>query len=106
MGATGSTESFEQENLTQSDYFVNLGVDGRVILKWILKKYNWETYSGFFWISIETVAGGGQLVVTLMLETYTLKRIFQIMKREMSRIKVIYTAMRGEIERERRSLIN
>jgi hypothetical protein len=37
----------------------NLGVDGCVILKWILKKWNGEAWTGFFWLRIGK--GGGIL---------------------------------------------
>ena len=37
----------------------NLGVDGRIILKSILKKWNGEAWAGFFWLRIST--GGGVL---------------------------------------------
>ena len=37
----------------------NLGVDGRIILKSILKKWNGEAWAGFFWL--RNVAVGGRM---------------------------------------------
>jgi hypothetical protein len=35
------------------------GVDGRIILKWIFKEWNWEAWTGLIWLRIGT--GGGLL---------------------------------------------
>jgi hypothetical protein len=35
----------------------DLGVDGRIILDWILGKYGGSVWSGFKWLRIETSSG-------------------------------------------------
>jgi hypothetical protein len=48
------------KNLKQIYFeFVDLTEDGKIILKWILKKWDGEAWTGFFWLRIGT--GGGLL---------------------------------------------
>jgi hypothetical protein len=37
--------------------WVNLGVDGRVILEWILENYGMRVRNGFSWLRIESSGG-------------------------------------------------
>ena len=42
----------------------DLGLNGRIILKLILKKWNRESWAGFFWLRIGAV--GRALVIVVM----------------------------------------
>ena len=46
-------------NLNERDYLGDPGVDGRVILRWIFRKWDVRAWSGFIWLRIGT--GGGHL---------------------------------------------
>jgi hypothetical protein len=50
---------FWWENLRVRDHLEGPGVNGRIILKWIFKKWDWEEWTGLIWLRIGT--GGGHL---------------------------------------------
>jgi hypothetical protein len=41
------------------NHLENLGIDEGIILKWILKKWDWEAWTALIWL--RTVTGGGRL---------------------------------------------
>jgi hypothetical protein len=44
-------------NLRVRDHWRDPGVDGRIILRWILRKWDVEIWTGLGWVRIETVGG-------------------------------------------------
>jgi hypothetical protein len=47
----------------EKDHLDNLGVDGRIILKRIFKKWDGVAWTGLIWLRIGT--GGGLWVITI-----------------------------------------
>jgi hypothetical protein len=43
------------ENLKGTDYLVDLGEDGKKILKWILKKQVLRVWAAFIWLRINSI---------------------------------------------------
>jgi hypothetical protein len=50
---------FWWENLSELDYWEDTGVDGKIILRRIFRKWDVGVWTGLGWLRIET--GGGQL---------------------------------------------
>jgi len=46
-------------NLRERDHLEDRGVDGRIILRWIFRKWDVRAWSGSIWLRIAT--GGGHL---------------------------------------------
>jgi len=50
---------FWWRNLKESDHLEDPGIDGRIILRWIVRKWDWKVRTGSIWLRIGT--GGGHL---------------------------------------------
>jgi hypothetical protein len=48
-----------QIRLRERDHWGDPGVDGRIILRWIFRKWDVGVWTGLSWLGIET--GGGHL---------------------------------------------
>jgi hypothetical protein len=59
MGTGEACTGFWWENLRERDYVVETGVDGRIILRRIFRKWDVGLWIGLSWMRIET--GGGHL---------------------------------------------
>ena len=59
MGREEAYTGFWWKKLRKRDHLEDPGVDGRIILKWIFRKWDVEAWTGSSWLKIGT--GGGHL---------------------------------------------
>ena len=59
MGGTRGVYRVSMGEFEGKNHLENPGVDGRVILRWIFRKWDVGVWTGSIWIRIET--GGGHL---------------------------------------------
>jgi hypothetical protein len=59
MGRGEACTWFWWGNLRERDHWGDPGVDGRIILRWLLKISMWVLWTGLSWLWIET--GGGHV---------------------------------------------
>jgi hypothetical protein len=59
MGRGEACTGFWSGNLRERDHWGDPGVDGRIILTWVFRKWYVGIWTGLRWLRIET--GGGHL---------------------------------------------
>ena len=59
MESRGVCRVFGQGNVREKDNWGDPGVDGRIILRWIFRRWNVGVWTGLGWLGIGT--GGGHL---------------------------------------------
>jgi hypothetical protein len=57
MGRREACTEFWWGNLRERDHWEDPGVDGRIILRWIFRKWDVGVWTGLSWLIIETVGG-------------------------------------------------
>jgi len=57
LGRGEANTGYMWGNLRERDHFEYPGVDGRIILRWIFRKWNVEARTGSSWLRIGTVGG-------------------------------------------------
>ena len=57
MGRGEACTGFWWENLSERDHWGDPGVDGRIILRWILRKWGVGVWTGSSWLRIGTDCG-------------------------------------------------
>jgi hypothetical protein len=61
MGESRMYKGFWWGNLRERDHLEDAGVDGRIILSWVFKKWDVGTWTGSIWLGIGK--GGGNLLM-------------------------------------------
>jgi hypothetical protein len=59
LGRKEACKGFWWGNLQERYHWGDPGVDGRIIIRWIFRKWNLVIWAGLGWLRIET--GGGHL---------------------------------------------
>jgi len=59
MGLRGAYTGFWRGNVREGDHLGDIGVDGRIVLRWIFRKRDVRVWTGSSWLRIGT--GGGHL---------------------------------------------
>jgi hypothetical protein len=57
MGGVGSDTEFWWRNLREKDHLKDLGLEGRIILRWIFWEWDGEAWNGLIWLRIGKVSG-------------------------------------------------
>ena len=56
---TGERRGAYRGNLSERDHFQDTGLDGRIVIKWMFKRWDGGSWTGLIWRRIGT--GGGHL---------------------------------------------
>jgi hypothetical protein len=56
-GGRRPIQGFGGETLRERDHLGDPGIDGRIILRWILRKWDVEVWTGSSWLRIGTLSG-------------------------------------------------
>jgi hypothetical protein len=57
VARTGEKRGLYRENLREKDHLEDTGVDGRIILRWIFRKWDVGLWTGMSWLRIVTGSG-------------------------------------------------
>jgi hypothetical protein len=57
MGRGEAYTRFWWGNLSEIDHWADPGIDGRVLLRWIFRKWDVRVWTGISWLKVETGSG-------------------------------------------------